>query len=93
MVVAEQKPTTLVRDDFEADLLQQVANEVQETILRHAPPTWSTERCEEVEEKVMSHTRAVISTLATDELRSSAALHHHIECAVEETRAVLQGWR
>lgn len=94
MAVTEQKTDdTTVRGDIEADVVQQVANEVQETILRHAPETWSNERCEEVEEAVLSHTRSVISALTADELRSSAALHHHIEAAIAETKAVLQGWR
>jgi hypothetical protein len=80
-----------IRSGFESDLMQQVRNEVQDTILFHAPQNWSDERCEDVENTVMNETRTVVSALSTQELRSSTALQHNINTAVAETMKRLQG--
>jgi hypothetical protein len=81
------------RQEIEADLLQQVRNEVEDAILLYAPLRWSDERCEEVEEDVMTGTKTAVSASSTQELRSTQALQHHIKTAVAETKRRLQGRR
>lgn len=82
-----------VREHLETDVLQQVTNAVEDTILFYAPDTWSDERCKQVEDTILSHTRTVISALTTDELRSPGALHDHIVKAASETKRLIHGWR
>jgi hypothetical protein len=88
-----QSTQTTARDETESDVLQQVRNYVQETILLHAPPMWSNEQCEEVEENIMAHTKAIVSALTTQELNSTTALQRHIDEAVAETKRLIHGWR
>jgi predicted NAD/FAD-dependent oxidoreductase len=88
-----QSIQTTARDSIESDVLQQVRNYVQETILLHARPEWSDEKCENVEDDVLRHTKVAVSALATQELSSTPALQRHIDEAVAETKRLLHGWR
>lgn len=82
--------TASIRETAEADIIQQVTNEVQDTIRLWAPEDWSSEQCDEVEETVLAHTRTVVSALSTNELRSSAALYMHVYSAVAATINLIQ---
>jgi len=77
------------REQWESDVVQQVRNEVQETILLHSPGNWSNEQCEKIEESIMAHTKNVVSALATSELMSADALKDQIETAVAKTKLLI----
>jgi len=81
--------TRSFRDQLEAASLQQISNEVEDTLLMQAPEDWSDEQCEGVEERVLDHTRLVLSALSTLELRSSGALRTHICQAIAETKRLI----
>jgi hypothetical protein len=87
--VQNTNTTQAERESFEADVVQQVRSEVQETILIHAPATWSDQQCEEIEENIMAHTKNVVSGLPTSELMSADALQHVIETAVAKTKLLI----
>jgi hypothetical protein len=81
-----------VRDEIESDIIQQLREEVQETILHHAPQSWSLESREAVEESVLADTRMILDALSTSELQSAGALRMHIGRARSEAkRLVHQG--
>ena len=88
-----QSSQTTARDETESDVLQQVRSYVQDTILLHGPSEWSNEQCEEVEENIMAHTKAIVSALTTQELCSTPALQQHICGAVAETKRLIHGGR
>ena len=77
------------RDELTADILQQIANEVQETLLFNAPKGWPTERLEEIEEEIVAHSRHVLDALTIQELSSAGALRVHIGGAVAETKRLV----
>jgi BioD-like phosphotransacetylase family protein len=85
--------TTAERSDMEAQVLQQLRHEIQETIRLYAPAQWSDMQCEEVEKRIMDHSKAVLGALTTQELASSFALDRHIDAAIAETKILLHGWR
>lgn len=80
---------TTARDEIEADVIQQVTEEVQEIILHHAPESWSQERREAVEECVLADTRMILDALSTGELQSSGALRTHIGRAMSEAKRLI----
>ena len=88
-----QSIQTTTRESIESDVLQQVRNYVQETILLNATPDWSDEQCEDFEENIMAHTKAIVSALTTQELNSTPALQQHICGAVAETKRLIHGGR
>ena len=80
----------ITREQLESDIVQQVQNEVDDTLLMHAPTTWSDERLDEIEENILDHTRLVLDTLSTDELRSPGALQYHIVLATAQTKRIIR---
>jgi hypothetical protein len=88
--------TPAVRDESQADILQQVQNEIEETLSQHAPQSWSEEQFEDVQEDVLDHTRMVLDALSMTELQSAGALRTHVAQAIAETKRLIhQGgvWR
>ena len=82
--------TSTTRTEIEADILQQVQNEIEEVLLLHAPTTWADERLEAIEQKVLDHTRLVMEALSTNELRSPGALRTHIAQAVADAKRIIR---
>ena len=87
----ETLPTEPCEEDstLEDDILQQVGNEIQETLLLHAPENWSDERLEAIEEEVVQNTRAALDTLSTEELQSPGVLRLHIAQAVADAKKLI----
>jgi hypothetical protein len=83
--------TIPVRDQLESDIIQQVRNEVQETLLLHAPDLWADERLDVIEQKVLDNTRIVLASLSIDGLRSPGALQNRIVHALTETKRLIRG--
>ena len=77
-------------EQFEADIVQQIRNEVQETLLLHDPAKWTDEKDEAVEKSVLDHSRLVLAALSTAELQSAGALQRHISQAIAETKRVIR---
>jgi hypothetical protein len=80
---------TISRKEFTADIIQQVQNEVQNTLLHSAPLEWKDEELEQIEEQVLDHTRIVLDALSIGELQSRGALDRHIEQANAETMRLI----
>jgi hypothetical protein len=78
-----------LRDPLESGVVQQVQNEVQETLLLHAPLTWTDERLDRIEQQVLDHTRLLMETLNTNELRS-ADFRTEVAKAVAETKRLIR---
>ena len=70
--------------------IQHHRNEIQDTILRHAPDHFSWDDCDQVEEQVLSQAKKTISTLTIDLLKSLRYMNHLIDDAAGETRRRLQ---
>lgn len=70
--------------------LQHYRNAIQDTILYHAPDSYSWKDCDEVEEKVLSHAKKTVSTLTVDLLTSLRYMNCLIDDAVAETRGLLR---
>ena len=85
-----ENQTTITRNQLEADIVQQIQNDVQEALLLHAPTTWSDERLDHIEQQVLDHTRLVLDALSTVELQSEGALRTHIGQAVADTKRILR---
>ena len=81
--------TIIKRGDFEAEIVEQLKNEVQEIIIHHAPESWSQEHRDAIEENILDHTRMVLSALSANELRSESALQRHIAQAIAETKRLI----
>jgi hypothetical protein len=79
----------ITRDQLESDIVQQVQNEVDDTLLMHAPTTWSDERLDGIEKQVLDHTQLVLDALSTSELQSQGALKTHIVHAIAETKRMI----
>lgn len=75
--------------------VQHYRNAIQDTILHHAPDSFSWEDCDKVEEQVLSQAKKTISTLTIDLLQCPRSINYLIDSAVDETRGLLrQGpWR
>jgi hypothetical protein len=77
------------RSEIEADIVQQIQNEIQEAILLHAPESWSDEKCAAVEESALDNTRVILDALSTKELQSAGALRSHIAQAIADTKRMI----
>lgn len=75
-----------VRDRIEADLLQQVGNEIEDTLILFAPTHWQYETCEEIERQVLDQTRTELLAQTDAQLQSRGALRRHINNAVRTTK-------
>jgi len=78
------------RNQFAFDILQQVKNEVQETLLLHAPTTWPDERLDLIEQQVMDRTRLTLDTLNIDEIQSADAFQFVMTKAVAKTKHLIR---
>jgi hypothetical protein len=78
-----------LKEQTAEDITQQVRNEIEDTLLMHAPDHWQEEELDRIEENVLSHTRQVVDALSTSELQSAGALDRHIEQAVAETKRLI----
>jgi hypothetical protein len=78
------------RDQIESDIIHQVRNEIQQTILLHVPDSWSDDRCDAVEESALDHTRHVLAALSNSEVQSAGALQIHIAQAIAETKSIIR---
>lgn len=65
------------------DIFHQVRNEVQETLLHHAPDAWADEGLDEIEQQVLEHTHRLI------DLKPRWAAQKHIAWAVVETKRLI----
>lgn len=81
---------TITRGEIEADIVQQVQNEIQEAILHHAPESWTPENRDAVQETILDHTRLVLDALRTNELQSAGALRSHIAQAIADTKRLIR---
>jgi hypothetical protein len=81
--------TSTTRGDIEEDILEQVGNEIQETIFLHAPQSWSQKKRDALEESVLAETRMILDSLSTTELQSAGALRMHIGRVIAETKRLI----
>ena len=86
----EPKATPAGRRKIVADILQQVRNEVQQTLLLDAPESWADEQLDQIEKQVLEDTRFSLAAVTTDELQSGSALRIHTTRAVAETLSLIQ---
>ncbi|MGJ5818791.1 hypothetical protein [Paludibaculum fermentans] len=77
------------RNQLAADVLQQVGNQVQATLLLHAPATWSDDRLDGIELQVLERTRLALDKLSDDDIQSASALQLQIAKAVAETERLV----
>lgn len=70
--------------------VQHHRNEIQDTILHHAPDSFSWEDCDRVEELVLAEATRVVATLTPDLLRNVRYMNHLIDDAVAETMRLLR---
>lgn len=66
------------------DVVAQVSNEIQDTLLHHAPDDWPEETLDEIEQRVLDHTHRLI------DLKPRWAAQKHIAWAVDETKRLIQ---
>jgi hypothetical protein len=66
-------------------MLQKVKNEVQRTLLIHAPERWHDEDLDRVEAKVIASAAGWIAELTPDEISSERAVSHLMDLATAET--------
>jgi len=69
--------------------IQHYRNEIQDTILHHAPDSYSWEDCDEVEKIVLSHAKQTISTLTVEHLRCLSYMNCLIAEAAGETKRLM----
>ncbi len=81
------------RPKNESDILHQVRNEVQETLLLHGLLKWPDGRLEAIEEKVLDNTKVILTGLSTDKLWSPGTLQTHIGQAVADTKRLIRNGR
>jgi hypothetical protein len=77
------------REQIKTDIMEQVRNEVQDTLLHHAPDHWQEKELDLIETAVLDHTRLVLDALSISELQWPGALDQHIEQAVAETKRLI----
>jgi hypothetical protein len=70
--------------------LQCLRNEIEDTILFHAPDSYSWADCDEVEETMLSKAKRTISSLGMDLLRNRKYMNHLITDAVSDTHSLLR---
>jgi hypothetical protein len=78
------------RPVLEAYALQCFRNEIEDTILFHAPDHLTFEDCDDVEEDVLSGADRTVSLLPDELLRNRRYMNHLIENAAGETRRLLR---
>jgi len=78
-------PTAAAVNLRKSDIMQQVRNEVQHTLLLHAPELWTDERLDEVEAIVMGATRRRLGELSLQQLFASWTTGQQIWVAVSHT--------
>jgi len=77
---------TRTKRQTEADIIQQIQNEVQETLLHNAPAHWRDQQLDAIETKVLGNSRLALATFSAKELVSPGTLKLHIEMAVADTK-------
>ena len=70
--------------------VQHYRNEIQDTILHHAPDSFSWDDCDEVEGLSLAEAKRVVATLTPDLLRNVRYVNHLIADAVAETILLLR---
>lgn len=70
--------------------VQHYRNEIQDTILHHAPDSFSWDDCDEVEELALAEAKRVIANLTPDLLCNVRYMNHLIADAADETTRLLQ---
>lgn len=81
--------TPISREQLKSDLVQQIANEVQEVIGLHSPKHWGDEPCEQVEREVLDKARKALSAMTIEELRSPDTRRKQRQVATTHTRRLL----
>jgi Arc/MetJ-type ribon-helix-helix transcriptional regulator len=87
------KTISATRETLICDIEQQICNDVEETLLQHAPDEWPDEQLDEIKDQVLQDSRLVLTALSTNELESSGALRAHIAAALAQTRQLLHEGR
>jgi hypothetical protein len=77
------------REQATQNIIQQVSNEIEDTLLHHAPLQWQDEALEAIEEEVLRHTRFILDAIATSELNWPGALRLHIANGVADTKRLI----
>lgn len=62
------------REELINDIIQQVRNGIQDTLLLHAPDEWQDEGCDAVEHQALDSTRRVLAQFNIMQLRSTRAV-------------------
>lgn len=70
--------------------IQHYRNDIQDTILHHAPDSYSWEECDKAEEFILAEAERVIANLTPDLLRSVRYMNCLIDDAVSDTRQLLR---
>jgi hypothetical protein len=71
------------------DIVQQIRNEVDDTLLIHAPDEWPDEELDDIEAKVLDQTRVALEALSAKEIQSPGTLDRHIAQAVTEAKRLI----
>ena len=79
-------PTSAAAKLRKRDTMQQIRNEIQHTLLLHAPERWTDERLDEVEQIVMGATRRRLGDLSLRQLFASGTTGQQIWVAVSHTK-------
>jgi hypothetical protein len=74
---------------FESDIIHQVRNFVEETLLLHAPDCWSDEELFQIEETVLDRTSLALRSFAFAKTPSLDPTRLFIEAAVETTKHLI----
>jgi hypothetical protein len=74
------------REQTEANIIQQIQNEVQETLLHHAPAHWRDQQLDRIEAEILGDSRSALASLSAQELVSPDTLKRYVELAVAETK-------
>src|SRR5438105_890077 len=77
------KTTRSPEDPRNIDVVAQVRNEIQDTLLHHAPDDWPEKTLDEIEQLVLDHTHRLI------DFKPRWATEKHIAWAVGETKRLI----
>ncbi len=77
-------------DRFDADILNQVQNSVQETLLLHAPDAWADDDCDQIKRQVLD---GALSLLTLGRHHAAEASQTLINSAVDETKRLIEEWK
>jgi hypothetical protein len=78
-----------MREQTITDIVQQVENELDDTLSMHAPLHWQDVELDAIAAEAVAHTRLVLEALSATELQSPGALDRHIAQAVAETKRLI----